>query len=157
MMKGQKGITLVALIITIIVMLILVAVTISIALNGGLFDKARTASRETRIAQVKEAIAMAKADIISDYYDPTNKTAKTIGDGKTVTYLGTAPDAADVEGYINSYLDAKVLQVTVGTAKPSANNILSYPVSIDTENETINTDIGTTTFDPLVLDMWATK
>ena len=43
MMKGQKGITLVALIITIIVMLILVAVSVSIALNGGLISKAREA------------------------------------------------------------------------------------------------------------------
>ena len=51
MMKGQKGITLVALIITIIVMLILVAVTISVALNGGLFDNARAARKETKIAQ----------------------------------------------------------------------------------------------------------
>ena len=39
-MKNQKGITLIALIITIIVMLILVAVTISVVLNGGLFEKA---------------------------------------------------------------------------------------------------------------------
>lgn len=41
MMKGQKGITLVALIITIIVMLILVGVSITVAINGGLFDRAR--------------------------------------------------------------------------------------------------------------------
>ena len=52
MMKGQKGITLVALIITIIVMLILVGVSISVALNGGLFTKAGDASRETKQAQV---------------------------------------------------------------------------------------------------------
>ena len=43
MMKGQKGITLVALIITIIVMLILVAVTVSVALNGGLIGKTQEA------------------------------------------------------------------------------------------------------------------
>ena len=40
-MKKEKGITLIALIITIIVMLILVAVTISVALNGGLFNNAK--------------------------------------------------------------------------------------------------------------------
>lgn len=53
-MKGQKGITLVALVITIIVMLILVGVTISLAANGGLFDKARTARDETNAAQQEE-------------------------------------------------------------------------------------------------------
>ena len=49
-MKGQKGITLVALVITIIVMLILVGVTITIAVNNGLFDKARDAKNQTAAA-----------------------------------------------------------------------------------------------------------
>lgn len=47
-MKQQKGITLVALIITIIVMLILVAVTISIALGqNGVFSNAKDAANDT--------------------------------------------------------------------------------------------------------------
>ena len=45
-----RGITLVALIITIIVMLILVGVTISMAVNGGLFDYAGKATGETNNA-----------------------------------------------------------------------------------------------------------
>ncbi len=45
MMKGQKGITLVALIITIIVMLILVAVTVTVALDGGLIGKTQEAKQ----------------------------------------------------------------------------------------------------------------
>ena len=40
-MKGNKGITLIALIITIIIMLILVGVTINYSLNGGLITKAK--------------------------------------------------------------------------------------------------------------------
>ena len=44
MMKEQKGITLVALVITIIVMLILVGVSITVALNGGLFTNAKDAA-----------------------------------------------------------------------------------------------------------------
>ena len=51
-MRRQKGITLIALIITIIVMLILVGVTINVALNGGLFNTASTAAQKTE----KEAI-----------------------------------------------------------------------------------------------------
>ena len=54
MMKGQKGITLVALIITIIVMLILVGVSITIAMNGGLFDTARSAATNTNTAAKAE-------------------------------------------------------------------------------------------------------
>ena len=43
--KKQKGITLIALIITIIVMLILVGVSVTVALNGGLFSTAKKAKR----------------------------------------------------------------------------------------------------------------
>ena len=53
-MKGQKGITLVALVITIIVMLILVGVSITFAINGGLFDKARTGAHDTNEAAQAE-------------------------------------------------------------------------------------------------------
>ena len=57
-MRSQKGITLIALVITIIVMLILVAVTITMAINGGLFEKAGEASRETNEAlQYEQSIA----------------------------------------------------------------------------------------------------
>ena len=58
-LKNQKGITLIALIITIIVMLILVGVTINVALNGGLFEKAETATKETEEkAILEEMLAM---------------------------------------------------------------------------------------------------
>lgn len=53
-MKDQKGITLVALVITIIVMLILVAVSITIALNGGLFDTTKKAAGDTKNAANEE-------------------------------------------------------------------------------------------------------
>ncbi len=52
--KDERGITLIALVITIIVMLILVAVTINIAVNGGLFDYAGNAARETEQAKNDE-------------------------------------------------------------------------------------------------------
>lgn len=45
--RENKGITLIALIITIIVMLILVGVSVNVALNGGLFDTAKTAAEKT--------------------------------------------------------------------------------------------------------------
>ena len=57
--KAQKGITLIALIITIIIMLILVGVTVTVSLNGGLFTTAKQAEDETQIAQEKEQLLMA--------------------------------------------------------------------------------------------------
>lgn len=55
MMRGQKGITLIALVITIIVMLILVAVTITMAVNGGLFGYAQNAAVGTENAKQEES------------------------------------------------------------------------------------------------------
>ena len=71
---SQNGITLIALIITIIVMLILVGVTVNVALNGGLFSKAETATYQTEASLVKEQLELAKAvetanneGILNDY------------------------------------------------------------------------------------------
>ena len=66
MLNKQKGITLIALIITIIVMLILVGVTVSVALNGGLFSKAEEATTKTKMTTVKEQLEIAKAMAIAD-------------------------------------------------------------------------------------------
>lgn len=63
MLKNEKGITLIALIITIIVMVILIVVTINIALNGGLFTKASNAAVETeKRAILEQIIALAEWD-----------------------------------------------------------------------------------------------
>ena len=64
-LKTQNGITLIALVITIIVMLILVAVTISMAINGGLFEKAGKATGDTRNAMNAEQ-ALASGQITID-------------------------------------------------------------------------------------------
>ena len=64
-LNKQNGITLIALIITIIVMLILVAVTISMAINGGLFEKAGKATKDTKDAMNEEQ-ALANGQIIID-------------------------------------------------------------------------------------------
>ena len=51
---SNSGITLIALIVTIIVMLILVAVTIAMSVNGGLFDYAGKAVSDTQNAIEQE-------------------------------------------------------------------------------------------------------
>ena len=56
---NQKGITLIALIISIIVMLILVGVTINVALQGGLITKAKEAGEQTQVEADKETLMMA--------------------------------------------------------------------------------------------------
>ncbi|MBO4816509.1 MAG: prepilin-type N-terminal cleavage/methylation domain-containing protein [Clostridia bacterium] len=65
-MKKSKGITLIALVITIIVMLILVGVTINVALNGGLFGKAGEAKDRTNLAKEKEMMQAAALGYLDD-------------------------------------------------------------------------------------------
>ena len=73
-LKNQKGITLIALVITIIVMLILVAVTITMAVNGGLFNYAQKATGETNNA-IKAEQQLGQGTVTVD-----NKTAASIND-----------------------------------------------------------------------------
>ena len=87
-MKNNKGITLIALIITIIVMLILVAVTVTFALQGGLFDNAKEAAKETEKHAIYETVVSAmeldnNQDI--DYVLTANKAKIVLeNDGKKV-------------------------------------------------------------------------
>ena len=67
-LKKKNGITLIALVITIIVMLILVSVTISMAVNGGLFDYAGKAVGDTKNALNQEQQLI--NDIIDEYIKP---------------------------------------------------------------------------------------
>ena len=53
-MRKERGITLIALIITIIIMLILVAVTVSILINSGLIGKAREGADKTKTSYEQE-------------------------------------------------------------------------------------------------------
>ena len=53
-MKAQSGITLVALIITIIVLLILAMVSISLLMNSGIIDKSNHAVNQYRASEINE-------------------------------------------------------------------------------------------------------
>lgn len=55
MKKRNQGITLIALIITIIIMLILVGVSIQLVVNSGLFETAKNATRATQDKAIEEA------------------------------------------------------------------------------------------------------
>lgn len=64
----NKGITLIALVITIIVMMILVGVTVTIAINGGLFETAKKAARKTEKAKLNEEIQTIIAAMNADLH-----------------------------------------------------------------------------------------
>ena len=134
--KNEKGITLVALVITIIVLLILAGVTLSMVMgNSGIFGKANIAKEQTQLSNAEETIRLAvlenKVKSVSGDADAlTNDTLKTeIGkklteqgytvSGSTVTYYGDK--TIDIESYLDketTYTAYNVGdQVTVGGEK----------------------------------------
>ena len=62
----EKGITLIALIITIIVMLILVGVTVNVAITGGLFNTTKKAGIETEMEVIRERAENVKATLYAN-------------------------------------------------------------------------------------------
>ena len=90
-MKNQKGITLIALVITIIVLLILAGVTIAMLTGeNGILTKAKTADTDTKNAEAAERINMElqafKTDILANgsIQEDTKTKAKANLPGSTI-------------------------------------------------------------------------
>ena len=70
MIKNNKGITLIALVITIIVLLILAGVSIAMLTgDNGILTQAGNAQKATREAEIKEAISLAVSTVNADLAD----------------------------------------------------------------------------------------
>ena len=66
-MKNQKGITLVALVVTIIVLIILAGISINLLLgDNGIITKAKEAKKQQKIAEIKEKISLELASAETD-------------------------------------------------------------------------------------------
>lgn len=94
-LKEKRGITLIALVITIIVMLILVAVTITMAVNGGLFQYAGRATKDTELAKNAEKDlatldeGMPTEDLIAKYTGAWHETKDgKLTNGKSTVAIG---------------------------------------------------------------------
>ena len=71
-MRNNKGITLIALVITIIVLLILAGVSIAMLTGqNGILTQAGNAKTDTAKAEAKEAIKLAVNEILTNSMDPT--------------------------------------------------------------------------------------
>ena len=94
--KCNKGITLVALVITIIILLILATISIQSLTNTGLFEKAKEAKEKTKNAtenQVK--ILNEYEDELNKYVSGTTQTQKLADKVKVGDYVTYTPDALD--------------------------------------------------------------
>ena len=92
----EKGITLIALIVTIIVLLILAGVTINLAVNNqGIFNKAKTATRAYKNASENEQTGLDEADKEIAKYMPKEGSDGGNGSGTSGSGSITYTDQAD--------------------------------------------------------------
>ena len=112
--KNEKGITLVALVITIIVLLILAGVTLSMVMgDSGIFGKANSAKEKTQLSNAEETIKLAvlenqvksvSGDVALTNDQLKEEIAKKLTEqgytvsGSTVTYYGDKK--IDIENYL---------------------------------------------------------
>lgn len=126
-MKNQKGITLIALVITIIVLLILAGVAIAM-LSGenGILTKAKTSSIATSITNAKESIGLLVNENVTKFYN--NKYA-----GGSDTGI-TGNTAADVINNTLKGLDGSTaydgVEIKYTEAKPASEGVEAQDATI---------------------------
>ena len=95
-LKNAKGITLVALVITIIILLILATISIQSLTNTGLFEKAKEAKEKTKNATENQAKTLNEyEDELNKYVSGTTQTQKLADKVKVGDYVTYTPDALD--------------------------------------------------------------
>ena len=114
--RREKGITLIALIVTIIVLLILAGVTINLAVNNqGIFNKAKTATRAYKNASENEQTGLDEADKEIAKYMPKEET-----EGAT-NYTGYYADVND-DGIVDGVIFIDLAQGASGNWNPGNNS-----------------------------------
>lgn len=129
MLKEQKGITLVALVITIIVLLILAGVSISLVVgNNGVLNQASNAVTNTRTAEVKQAIQLALQTAETEYY------AKMASEGtadRATVYSTEFIKALTNLGYTATIKDGGAITSTGGaTVEMTGSDSIQYNVKV---------------------------
>lgn len=74
--NGQGGITLIALVVTIVVLLILAGITITYVLaDDGLFGKAQEAGEAQEMATIRDYAGLATANAVATWYTTADRTS----------------------------------------------------------------------------------
>lgn len=129
MIKGSKGITLVALVITIIILVVLVGVTINVMINQGIIVQAQTGVEGYNKEQATETM---NAKITSIYI-------KTYAEGQTVPTLQVLADELcedDEMQYVEliSKKTASLNKINVGNAGSIFTKIKAYPYEFEIDS-----------------------
>ena len=145
-MRKNKGITLIALIITIVILLILLAVSIDLVIDGKIFNSAEKAVNGTnaKVAQEQSRVdeLMGKLNQIEGKVDKDNNTIMITKINDGISYIATAEGGMSemhsvlqryrevVESFCNNYSEADKAQVQL-----ELQQLLQYFDSIS--NETV--------------------
>lgn len=138
MFKQEKGVTLVALVITIIVLLILAGVSIAmISGQDGIFTKAQKSVVETAFADAKSNISTVAADALATYYDVNYAASAGGSTDEDKTAVGTLTAGGYVASQLveNENTYAKGMKLTKGTADTDGNIALTLTYTDGTESE----------------------
>lgn len=137
MFKKQEGITLVALVITIIVLLILAGVSISLVVGrNGVLTQASDAVKTTNIASAKQDVEMAVAGVFTQYMaGKAEDQSKTLSEYLTVTNLQA--NATDTSATWTVDSTSGVGSYTQGAAKGGAK--VNFTVNMTTGEVTFGT------------------
>lgn len=100
MMKEQKGITLIALVITIIVLLILAGVSIAMLTGeNGILNQAVKAGDNTKVAEAKEVAGLDVNDKIAEYYEKKYASSTTVTEANAGAYVKANLTSSDTDKY----------------------------------------------------------
>lgn len=96
--KSNKGITLVALVITIVILLILAGISISTLTNTGIFEKAKDAKKASENAELEQNKVLDEYEKELDKYEDNTLVSKfNSGKIKVGDYVSYIPDQASTD------------------------------------------------------------
>ena len=100
--KSTRGITLIALVITIIILLILAGISISALTNQGLFKNAKAAQNATEKAEAEQGKTLNEYEDEISKYLPAEKLVDKVNDGtiKIGDYVKYTPDTASTDSIL---------------------------------------------------------
>ncbi len=121
--KNIKGITLVALVVTIIILLILAGISISVLTKTGLFEKAKQAEQKSKDAQELENETLGKyEDEIGKYVSSTRNEESTLLSSTEIS---------------NNYIGARKITLNIDLKSNNINNIAAYVVFNNKDNKIV--------------------
>ena len=129
--KSSKGITLVALVITIIILLILAGISISALTNTGIFGKAKDAKSKSELADAQEKITLLEHEWQMESASNTNATlgeflAEKVKDKTIDSYEAEGSNyKVYIKGYVGTFdKDGKLVwKVEKAGPRPTISNI----------------------------------